>query len=49
MGMRPKDFWDLSPREMWEAIKGFQQFHGSKQDRPMTNEELEYVMELYPD
>ncbi len=49
MMMRPVDFWNLSPREMWEAIKGFQQFHGSKKETPMTNDELEDLMELYPD
>ena len=49
MNMRPVDFWDLSPREMYEAIKGFKQFHGSESERPMTNDELEDLMELYPD
>jgi uncharacterized phage protein (TIGR02216 family) len=49
MMMRPDDFWNMSPREMWEAIKGFKQFHAAEQDKPMTNEELEDLMELYPD
>jgi hypothetical protein len=31
MNMRPKDFWDLSPREMYLAIKGFKQFNGSSE------------------
>jgi uncharacterized phage protein (TIGR02216 family) len=49
MIMRPNDFWNMSPKEMWQAIKGFQQFNGSNKDKPMTNEELEKLMELYPD
>ena len=49
MGMRPDDFCNLSPVEMWEAIKGFKQFHGAEKARPMTTEELENLMELYPD
>lgn len=49
MGMQPSEFWNLSPREMWEAIKGFKQFHATTKDEPMTNEELENLMELYPD
>jgi len=49
MSMRPDDFWNLSPREMWEAIKGFKQFHGAEKERPMTTEELDDLMELYPD
>ena len=49
MAMRPDDFWNLSPVEMWEAIKGFKQVHGAEKDRPMTSEELENLMELYPD
>lgn len=49
MMMRPKDFWDMSPREMWEAIKGFKKFHAAEQEKPMTSVELENLMELYPD
>tara|TARA_R100001460_G_scaffold79154_2_gene120135 strand:- start:732 stop:902 length:171 start_codon:yes stop_codon:yes gene_type:complete len=49
MNMRPVDFWNLSPKEMWEAIKGFKQFHAADKDKPMTNDELENLMELYPD
>jgi|TARA_A100001035_G_scaffold245120_1_gene213212 uncharacterized phage protein (TIGR02216 family) len=50
MNMRPTDFWNLSPREMYLAIKGFKQFHGAKEpDEPMTKDRLEEMMELYPD
>ena len=47
MNMRPTDFWNLSPREMYLAIKGFKQFHGTQE--PETKDRLEEMMELYPD
>ena len=50
MGMRPIDFWDLSPREMYLAVRGFKQFHATEeQETPMDKSELENLMELYPD
>lgn len=49
MGMRPIDFWDLSPREMYLAIRGFKQFHATDANKPMERDELENLMELYPD
>ena len=49
IGMQPSEFWNLSPREMWETIKGFKQFHAATKEEPMSNEELENLMELYPD
>lgn len=49
MGMRPIDFWDLSPREMYLAIRGFKQFHAADENKPMDRDELENLMELYPD
>ena len=49
MGMRPKDFWEMSPIEMYQAMKGFKQFHATEKEKPMTSDELENLMELYPD
>ena len=49
MNMRPIDFWNLSPREMYLSIKGFKQFHASEQEKPMDRAELDDLMELYPD
>ena len=49
MMMRPVDFWDMSPREMWQAIKGFKQFYAAEKEKPITSDELENLMELYPD
>jgi len=47
--MRPVDFWNLSPREMYQAVKGFKQFHGGGKEEPITKDELDNLMELYPD
>lgn len=49
MLMRPKDFWDLSPQELYAAIKGFKKFHAASKDDPMDKDELDELMELYPD
>ena len=49
MNMRPVDFWDLSPREMYLSILGFKKFHASEKEQPMDRDELDELMELYPD
>jgi len=49
MNMRPMDFWDLSPREMYLAIKGFKQFNTVEKEKPMDRDDLDNLMELYPD
>ena len=50
MQMRPDDFWNLSPRELWLALAGFKQFHASgESNAPMRRDELDKLMELYPD
>ena len=49
IGIRPNDFWDMSLIEMYQAIKGFRNFNTTSKETPMTNEELENLMELYPD
>lgn len=53
MGMlhlSPTEFWNLSLHELYLAIDGFQEFNGSDQkDGPLTREELNELMELYPD
>jgi len=46
--MRPKDFWDLSPVELYSVIKGFKQFHTVEKDT-MSRGELNELMELHPD
>lgn len=51
MQMRPDDFWNLSPREMYLAIKGFKEFNTTEEEKetPMTSDRLQEMMELYPD
>jgi uncharacterized phage protein (TIGR02216 family) len=51
MNMRPSDFWNLSPREMYLAISGFKTFHasGEEKEAPMDSHRLQEMMELYPD
>lgn len=49
IGMRPKDFWNLSPRELYSAVDGFLEFNTTQKDAPMTKNELGELMELYPD
>ncbi len=47
--MRPKDFWDLSTHEFYRALDGFTSFHSAKKTAPMGKDELEELMERYPD
>tara|TARA_R110001599_G_scaffold100467_1_gene257352 strand:+ start:396 stop:563 length:168 start_codon:yes stop_codon:yes gene_type:complete len=49
INMRPVDFWDLSPREMYLAIRGFKQFNTTEKENPMDSNRLEELMELNPD
>lgn len=50
IGMRPKDFWNSSPREIYAAIAGFMEFNGGNQKpQHLTRSELNKLMELYPD
>ena len=49
IGWKPKTFWESSLVEIYAAISGFQEFHTVTKDAPMTTEELDELMELYPD
>lgn len=50
IGMRPKDFWNASPQEIYSAIAGFSEFNGGNQKpKHLTRKELNELMELYPD
>lgn len=49
MGMSPNNFWQCSPQELYLAINGFKEFHGADRNQPMTRDELDELMELYPD
>tara|TARA_R100001460_G_scaffold26423_1_gene53423 strand:- start:2490 stop:2660 length:171 start_codon:yes stop_codon:yes gene_type:complete len=49
MFMSPRDFWNLAPRELYAAVEGFTEFHTSQTEKPMSRDELDDLMELYPD
>lgn len=49
INLSPTDFWNMSPIEIYMAIEGFVEFNGGEKDKPLTSEELENLMELYPD
>lgn len=48
MGMSSNNFWDLSLDEFYSAVEGFSEFHGGKPP-PLSRDELQDLMELYPD
>jgi len=39
----------MSITEITLAIKGFSEFNGDNKDKPMDKDELNELMELYPD
>tara|TARA_R100000479_G_C6203722_1_gene135667 strand:+ start:102 stop:272 length:171 start_codon:yes stop_codon:yes gene_type:complete len=49
MQLPPSVFWEMSPNEMYQAIKGFQKFNSVSDDEPLNRTELDRLMELYPD
>ncbi len=50
IGIQPSEFWLMSPVEIYRAISGFQEFHGSSErNDALTRSELEELMELHPD
>lgn len=48
-GIQPSEFWNLSPHETYEAIEGFMEFNASSKEEPLDKDELQDLMELYPD
>ena len=49
IGMQPSEFWNSSIIEIHSAIDGFMEFNGAEKEAPMNKEELNKLMELYPD
>tara|TARA_B000000609_G_C24182148_1_gene359722 strand:- start:250 stop:399 length:150 start_codon:yes stop_codon:yes gene_type:complete len=49
MGIRPDDFWNMSLQEFHAALNGFAEFHSSGKPPPLNKDELEDLMERYPD
>ena len=49
MQMRPDDFWNLSMMEFHSALNGFADFHSGGKPPPLSRDELDDLMERYPD
>ncbi len=49
LNLSPQVFWQMSPIEVYMAVEAFIEFNGGEKEKPLTNTELEELMELYPD
>lgn len=49
MRMTTDEFWNSSLHEFLLAVDGFAEFHSDGQAAPMQKDELNELMELYPD
>ena len=49
VGIPPEQFWNMGLPELYLAIEGYMEFNSSQKDKPMNKDELEDLMELYPD
>lgn len=46
---RPDDFWRMSLLEWNDALDGLAQKNGADMNEPFTGEDLDELMEKYPD
>lgn len=49
MQMTPDVFWGMSIKEFFAATDGFSEFHSGGKPPPLDRDELEDLMERYPD
>ena len=49
MQMSSTEFWNMSFPELYAAFEGFSEFHSGGNPPPLRKDELEGLMELYPD
>ena len=47
--MSPSDFWEMSFEEFKFALEGFAEFHSGGAPPPLDKNELEDLMERFPD
>ena len=47
--LTPEIFWNMTMIEFTSACEGFAKFHTSEPDTPMTRDEMQDLMERYPD
>jgi|TARA_R110000868_G_scaffold61095_2_gene185824 uncharacterized phage protein (TIGR02216 family) len=49
MMMSPANFWGMSLPEFFLATEGFVEFNGNSKAEPLGRDELNNLMERYPD
>ena len=49
MRLSPNDFWNMSIYEFYSALEGFKEFNTDQSKKPLSNDELQNLMERYPD
>ena len=49
IGFSPDNFWNSSIFEIVLAVKGFSEFNGADTKKPMSKDDLDSLMERYPD
>ena len=49
MRIDPNVFWDMSFPEFYAAVEGFAEIHSGGEPPPLSRNELEDLMERYPD
>ena len=49
MGISPDVFWEMGFEEFYLATQGFAEFHSGGKPPPLTRNELDDLMERYPD
>tara|TARA_R100001510_G_C7639142_1_gene196896 strand:+ start:1132 stop:1275 length:144 start_codon:yes stop_codon:yes gene_type:complete len=47
--MTREEFWGMTMIEFVSACDGFAQFHGGQTNTPMSRDEMNDLMERYPD
>jgi len=47
--MTSEEFWNLSIKEFYAACEGFREFNSGGKPPPLTRNELDELMEMYPD
>lgn len=45
----PSEFWQMSLPELYAAIDGVAEYSGSRKEKPLSRDELQDLMERYPD
>ena len=47
--MQPRDFWEMSLQEFLLSVEGFAEFNSSGEPPPVQKNELNDLMERFPD